>query len=76
MTDVDGALKAKQMKTQIDEYLKVNGNILYFCVLYMLIMLLYLTGARPIKTPSKLSKFSGSLLFSIHQNAFLIIRME
>jgi hypothetical protein len=59
MTDVDGALKAKQMKTQIDEYLKVNGNNLYRCVLYVLIMLLYLTGARPIKTPSKLSNCSG-----------------
>jgi hypothetical protein len=26
MTDVDGALKAKQMKTQVDEYLKVADN--------------------------------------------------
>ena len=38
MTDVDGALKAKQMKTQIDEYLKVNGNNLYRCVLYVIIV--------------------------------------
>lgn len=59
MTDVDGALKAKQMKTQIDEYLKVNGNNLYFYVLYVLIMLLYLSGARLIKTTSKLSNFIG-----------------
>jgi CCR4-NOT transcription complex subunit 1 len=26
ITDVDGALKAKQMKTQVDEYLKVTAN--------------------------------------------------
>lgn len=26
MSDVDGALKSKQMKTQVDEYLKVNDN--------------------------------------------------
>ena len=29
MSDVEGALKAKQMKTQVDEYLKVN----HVCIL-------------------------------------------
>lgn len=36
MTDVEGALKAKQMKTQVDEYLKVPDNYLSF--IYALIL--------------------------------------
>lgn len=35
MTDVDGALKAKQMKAQVDEYLKVDGNNLTFVCYFL-----------------------------------------
>jgi len=42
MTDVDGALKAKQMKAQVDEYLKVDGNNLFFCILCAYYIFVYL----------------------------------